>query len=95
MTSPDRSSVLNQFAQKLDNRYERSLKTTKISTVKRDRVVGVPSSSQPPLSLPSWMIDPSYKRPTPTATSVCMEPTDDPDNPSRELPPSVCMCVCE
>jgi hypothetical protein len=62
-----RSEFLNQFMQKLDNRYERSLKTTKTSTVKRD----------------SWMIDPSYKRPTPlpsTTTTVCMEPAV--DNPS-------------
>lgn len=80
-------TVLNQFVQKLDNRYERSLKTTKISTVKRDRMVGAPSTSQPPLSLPNWMIDPSYKRPTPipSTSTVCMEPAVDPDNPSCEL----------
>ena len=79
--------VLNQFMQKLDNRYDRSLKTTKISTVKRDRAVGAPSTSQPPISLPSWMIDPSYKRPTPipTSTTVCMDPAVDPDNSSCEI----------
>ena len=84
-------TVLNQFVQKLDNRYERSLKTTKSSTVKRDRVLGLASSSQPPQSLPSWMIDPTYKRPTPLATTptVCMESTVDPENTS-----CVCLCVC-
>lgn len=77
--------VLNQFIQKLDNRYDRSLKSTKISTVKRDRVLGVSSTSEPPVTLPNWMIDPSYKRPTPIpiTTTVCLEPdTVDPDNPS-------------
>ena len=79
---------------KLDNRYERSLKTAKSSTVKRDRVMGLTSTSQPPPNLPSWMIDPNYKipAPVPTTPSVCMEPNVDPDNPSSEplhssLPP--------
>lgn len=78
-------TVLNQFVHKLDNRYERSLKTTKSSTVKRDRVMGLASASQPPTSLPGWMIDPNYKRPTPLTSTptVCMEPAVDPDNPSR------------
>ena len=82
--------VLNQFMHKLDNRYERSLKTTKSSTIKRDRVMGLPSTSHPPLSLPSWMVDPNYKMPAPappTSTSVCMESSSDPENSSSE-------CVC-
>ena len=90
-----RPPVLNQFVHKLDNRYERSLKTTKSSTVKRDRVLGLPSSSQPPPSLPNWMIDPNYKRPTPLATTptVCMEPAVDPENTSCACV-HVCVCVC-
>ena len=78
-------SVVNQFISKLDHRHEKTKKSTSASTVKRERVPGLPSTSSPPLSLPSWMIDPSYKatHDVSSITTVCiressLDPTNDP-----------------
>ena len=74
------SSVMNQFIQKLDSRYDKARKPGTGSTVKRERIDGLPSTSHPPPNLPSWMIDPAYKMPT--STSVCMSPpTLEPQEP--------------
>lgn len=54
-------AVINQFILKLDSRYEKTRKPGAGSTVKRERVAGTPSTTPPPISLSSWMIDPSYK----------------------------------
>ena len=81
-------AVMNQFIQKLDSRYEKARKPGTGSTVKRERVNGLPSTSNPPPNLPSWMIDPSYKMPA--TTSVCISP------PSMEgqEPPTGIMSQC-
>ena len=76
-------SVLNQFVLKLDNRYEKNKKPGTGSTVKRERVAGLPSTSQPPPSLPTWMIDPNYKLPT---TVMITDPTTpDTEGPGGKL----------
>ncbi len=62
---------MNQFVAKLDSRYEKTKKPSTGSTVKRERVQGVSSSSCPPPTLPSWMVDSSYKS-SPSIASVCM-----------------------
>ena len=64
---------MNQFIQKLDSRYEKARKPGTGSTVKRERINGLPSTSHPPPNLPAWMIDPSYK--LPATTSVCISPS--------------------
>ena len=77
-------SVMNQFVAKLDSRYEKTKKPGTGSTVKRERMPGLPSTSSPPICLPSWMVDPSYKTtPFSSITTVCvressLDPTHDP-----------------
>lgn len=64
---------MNQFVMKLDNRYDKTKKSGAGSTVKRERSHGLPSTSSPPATLPSWMIDPSYKMtPATSITTVCV-----------------------
>ena len=64
---------MNQFILKLDNRYDKTKKPGTGSTVKRERVPGLPSTSSPPSSLPSWMVDPSYKiTPASSIATVCV-----------------------
>jgi len=70
------TAVLNQFILKLDNRYDKNKKPGTGSTVKRERVTGLPSTSQPPPSLPAWMIDPNYKLPT---TIMMTDPSEVPE----------------
>lgn len=89
---------MNQFIQKLDSRYEKSKKPGSGSTVKRERVSGLPSTSQPPPTLPSWMIDPSYKMPA--TTTVCIsDPTvsvddQDPTAGKRWCEEFTCVFMC-
>ena len=52
---------MNQFIVKLDSRYEKTKKPGAGSTVKRERVAGLPSTSCPPATIPTWMVDASYK----------------------------------
>jgi hypothetical protein len=73
---------MNQFIQKLDNRYEKARKPGTGSTVKRERVNGLPSTSNPPPSLPSWMIDPSYKMQATTTVCISPPPMDGQDPPT-------------
>ena len=75
---------MNQFIQKLDNRYEKARKPGTASTVKRDRLAGLPSSTPPPPNLPSWMIDPAYKMPA-TATVCVSPPAMDEQEPSTGI----------
>ena len=66
--------VMNQFIQKLDNRYNKTKKPGAGSTVKRERVGGTPSSTSPFVSLPPWMIDGNYKPVlTSDISSVCIQ----------------------
>lgn len=76
--------VMNQFVMKLDNRCEKTKKSGAGSTVKRERHQGLPSTSSPPASLPSWMIDPSYKiTPATSVTTVCVRESSL-DDPSQD-----------
>ena len=75
------TAVLNQFILKLDNRYDKNKKPGTGSTVKRERVTGLPSTSQPPPSLPAWMIDPNYKLPT---TIMMTDPSEVPEETASE-----------
>jgi len=75
------TAVLNQFIFKLDNRYDKNKKPGTGSTVKRERVTGLPSTSQPPPSLPAWMIDPNYKLP---ATVMMAGPSEVPEGTASE-----------
>ena len=68
---------MNQFIQKLDTRYEKSRKPGTGSTVKRERIGGLPSTSHPPPNLPSWMIDPTYKLPATATVSVSPPPLEE------------------
>ena len=63
---------------KLDSRCERSKKPGQTSTVKRERVPGLPSTTTPPLGLPSWMIDPNYKMPAGASLSMSLDATVSP-----------------
>jgi len=63
--------VMNQFVVKLDSRYDKTKKPGAVSTVKRERVSGLSSTSSPPTSIPSWMVDPGYKA-SPSIAAVCM-----------------------
>ena len=78
---------MNQFIQKLDSRYEKTKKPGTGSTVKRERAQGLPSTSSPPASLPSWMVDPSYKStPVTSITTVCVrESSLDPQDPTAGM----------
>ena len=79
-----RLPVMNQFVLKLDSRYEKTKKPGTGSTVKRERSQGLPSTSSPPSSLPSWMIDPSYNiTPATSVASICIrESSLDPNHDS-------------
>ncbi len=64
---------MNQFILKLDSRYDKTKKPGSGSTVKRERAQGLPSTSTPPITLPSWMIEPGYKMsPTSPMNTVCV-----------------------
>lgn len=83
--------VVNQFIIKLDNRYEKTKKPGTGSTVKRERLPGLPSTSSPPTSLPSWMIDPSYKLvPATSMATVCVT---DSLEAAQESEGGECVCV--
>eukprot|EP00731_Ephydatia_muelleri_P012873 Em0007g183a len=71
-----RSEFLNQFLMKLDARYERSKKPGTNSTIKRERIIGMHSTSRPPPALPSWMVNPDFKLPP---SSVCLDPSEGDD----------------
>ena len=94
-------AVLNQFIQKLDSRYEKSKKPGTNSTVKRERLQGLPSTSQPSPTLPSWMINPDYKGLNTSATagtsqssSMCLEPSAEEVSAAGTYV-NVCVCVQE
>ena len=50
------------FLNKLDVRYERARKPGPgvSANARRERIEGQPSTSQPPVGLPSWMLDQDY-----------------------------------
>ena len=87
-------SVMNQFIQKLDSRYEKARKPGTGSTVKRERVNGLPSTSNPPPSLPSWMIDPSYKMQATTTVCISLPPMEGQDPPTGTVV-TCCSCVSD
>ena len=81
-TRANTRAVLNQFLMKLDARYERSKKPGTNSTIKRERIIGMHSTSRPPSALPSWMVNPDFKLPP---SSVCLDPSEGDDAASSKL----------
>lgn len=59
-----RSPALEEYVRTLDARLEKQRKGGSTSGVRRERVDGTPSESQPPPGLPEWLIKPGYKHMT-------------------------------
>ncbi|XP_065919235.1 uncharacterized protein [Dysidea avara] len=59
-----RSPALEEYVRTLDARLDKQRKGGSTSGVRRERVDGTPSESQPPPGLPDWLIKPGYKQMT-------------------------------
>lgn len=52
---------LIDFLSKLDARYNNKVKKDGTAMARKQRKIGAPSASRPPLGAPQWVVDPQWK----------------------------------